>query len=281
MTSKTKRLGSLADIYRRETLDGVIQSIKLSKLRPSAEQPRQQRTVNIDELAESIKREGLLSPLLVTRDGEGYRIIAGERRYHALKKLGRQEAECRIISREERDYWRIAIVENLQREDLTPQEEAQALLRLKKQEDLSDQNLAELVGKSRNYVTEILGIAGLPEAALAQCRSAGIDSRNLLIQAVQAFRRDQLNEFVEAYRQGAIKTVRQARDFVQHREQGESGPAAAASSQARGASTGERAGAIAPEIVLRGNELILRCASPEQARYYRDLIRKHSSAARK
>ncbi|MBX7058525.1 MAG: ParB/RepB/Spo0J family partition protein [Leptospirales bacterium] len=277
MNSKTKRLGALTDIYRRETLDGVIQSVKLNRLRPSSEQPRQQRTINIDELAESIKREGLLSPLVVTRDGEGFRIIAGERRYHALKKLGRQEAECRIISREERDYWRIAIVENLQRENLSPGEEAQALLRLKKQEDLSDQSLAELVGKSRNYVTEILGIAQLPTESLEQCVGAGIDSRNLLIQAVQAYRKQQLPEFLAAYRSGAIKTVRDAREFLQPAPAtGEGGAAQGKASPATGKPKASQAvdAIVAPRVELRENELLVICRSSDEARRLRDRLKK-------
>lgn len=268
MSSKTKRLGTLADIYQKERLDGTITRIKLGKIAPSSEQPRRDRTMGVDELAESIKRDGLLSPIVVTRSGaDTYRIIAGERRYHALKKLGWQEAECRIISREERDYWRISIIENLQRENLSPEEEAAALARLKKQEDLSDAGLAQMVGKSRNYITEILGIAQLPDEVLAQCREAGIDNRNLLIQVVQAFRKDSLPAFLAAYRAGQIRTVRSAREFNQGganaaAEEGRVGPQPSQKSQ------GERRTGPArtlPQMELRGAELILRCQSPAEA----------------
>ena len=213
MASKTKRLGSLADVYQAQNLDGTITSIRLDRIHPSEEQPRQNRTQGVDELAESIRVDGLLSPLVVTKDGDSYRVIAGELRYLALRKRGKESAECRIISREERDYWRIAIVENLQREDLSAEEEAQALLRLKKQDQLSDEGLAKLVGKSRNYITEILGIAQLPEDVLAECQSAGIDNRNLMIQVVQSYKKGTVADFLEAYRQGTVRTVRAARDF--------------------------------------------------------------------
>lgn len=267
MSSKTKRLGTLADIYQKERLDGTITRIKLGKIAPSSEQPRRDRTMGVDELAESIKRDGLLSPIVVTRSGaDTYRIIAGERRYHALKKLGWQEAECRIISREERDYWRISIIENLQRENLSPEEEAAALARLKKQEDLSDAGLAQMVGKSRNYITEILGIAQLPEEVLAQCREAGIDNRNLLIQVVQAYRKDSLPAFLAAYRAGQIRTVRSAREFNQGGgatgEEGARSPQAAPRAQTDRRASPAR---VLPQMELRGAELILRCQSPAEA----------------
>lgn len=213
MSSKSKKLGSLADIYQSEHLDGAITKIRLDRIHPSKEQPRQDRLAGVDELAASIRQDGLLSPIVVTRDGDGYRIIAGERRYHALRKLEQTEAECRIISREERDYWRISIIENLQRENLSAAEEASALLRLKLQEEYSDADLAGVVGKSRNYVTEILGIASLPEKALQECSEAGIENKNLLIQAVQAHKKGKLTTFLQAYRSGEIRTVRSAKEF--------------------------------------------------------------------
>lgn len=213
MSSKHKKLGTLADIYQAESLDGTITKLRLDKLRPSEQQPRQNRTHNVDELAESIKTDGLLNPIVVTRDGDGYRIIAGERRYHALKSLGWKDVECRIISREERDYFRIAIIENLQRENLSAEEEADAMLKLKEQEGYSDNELANIVGKSRNYVTEILSIRQIPEDALARCRQAGIENKNLYIQAAQALKKGRFDDFISAVESGEIKTVKNAKDF--------------------------------------------------------------------
>ena len=215
MSSKLKKLGSLADIYQSENLDGTITRIKLDRIHPSEEQPRKDARFGVDELAASIKKDGLLSPIVVTREGENYRIIAGERRFHAVSKLGWVDAECRIISREERDYWRIAIVENLQREDLPAEDEAAALLKLKKQENLSDAALAALVGKSRNYITEILSIAALPDTVLRECQYAKIDNKNMLIQVAQAHKNGNWKEFLAAYKRGEVRTVRAAKDFVQ------------------------------------------------------------------
>ena len=219
MSSKTKRLGNLADIYQSESLDGNISQIQLSRIHPSEEQPRIDRTTGVDDLAVSLKKEGLLSPLIVTKEGERYRIIAGERRYHAASKLGWEQIECRIISREGKDYWRIAIIENIQRENLNAEEEASALARLKKQEQLSDSQLAKLVGKSRNYITEILGIAQLPEELMSQCRELGIRQRNMLIQAVQSYKKGRIEDFLKNYRSGAVRTVHKAREFNQGKSQ--------------------------------------------------------------
>ena len=219
MSSKTKKLGTLADIYQAQKLDGAITQIRLDRIQPSQEQPRQNRTTNVDDLAISLKNDGLLSPIVVKKEGDYYRIIAGERRYHAACKLGWERVECRIISREEQDYWRIAIIENLQRENLSAGEEAVALLRLKKQDNLNDAQLAKSVGKSRNYITEILGIAQLPEEVLENCQAHGIKQRNMLIQVVQSYRKGHLEAFLDSYRKGEIRTISKARQFNKKKDQ--------------------------------------------------------------
>lgn len=251
MSSKHKKLGTLADIFQAESLDGAIARLPVAKIRPSEDQPRKDRTFLVEELADSIRRDGLLSPLVVTKDGATYRIIAGERRFHAISRLGWKDVECRILSREERDYYRIALIENLQRENLNAEEEAEALIKLKKQDSLSDQDLAKLVGKSRNYVTEILSISSLPPDFLQKCHTLGLTQKNFLIQAVQAYRKDRHEEFLSAFAGGAIRTVREAKDFNQDRTVGVKGhqrklPGEGATQE----------GEIS--IVRRGSEIIIR-----------------------
>ncbi len=272
MSSKSKKLGSLADIYQAEHLDGTITRIRLDRIHPSHEQPRRDRHTGVDELAASIRKDGLLSPLVVTRDGEGYRIIAGERRFHALSRLGAQEAECRIISREERDYWRISIIENLQRENLSAPEEAAALLRLKEQEDYSDAELALVVGKSRNYVTEILGIAALPQDALQACHAAGIENKNLMIQAVQAHRKGHLGDFLEAFQAGAIRTVRSAKEF--NRDDAAGSPTAASGTGKAKRALPDRPDADDFDFSIRKNALTVRCPDAESAQALKAWIEK-------
>lgn len=285
MSSKHKKLGSLADIYQSQNLDGTITRIRIDRIHPSQEQPRQDRTAGVEELAASIQTDGLLSPIVVTRDGDSYRIIAGERRYHAMKSLGWTEAECRIISREQRDYYRIALIENLQRENLTAGEEARALLHLKNQEDYSDQELASLVGKSRNYVTEILGIASLPEEVLEECRAAGIESKNFMIQVVQAYRKGTWQDFVEQIKQGNIRTVRAARDFFKSDEkdaeaannkESESNPRPHTTGESPGDTREEKGSAKAGvQIAQSGSALTIECNSNQAAKKLKTWLMKN------
>ncbi len=213
MSSKSKKLGTLADIFQAEKLDGTILKIPIHKIKPSENQPRQNRTIGIEELSKSIAIDGLLSPIVVTKENDYYRIIAGERRYHAVASLGWKEIECKIISREQKDYFRISLIENLQREDLTAEEEAKALEYLKKQEHLSDMELANLLGKSRNYISEILSINELPNEVIQKCNELGFSNKNFLIQVAQAFKKGNLDSFLEALQRGDIKTVKEAKAF--------------------------------------------------------------------
>ena len=222
MSSKAKKLGDFAHLYQREHLDGSITKIKLHQIHPSKNQPRQNRKDEIDELAQSIQKDGLLSPIVVTKeDKDRYRIIAGERRFHAVSSLGWKDVECKIISRDKLDYWRIAIIENLMRKNLSAQEEAAALLQLKKDGDLSDAEIAKTTGKSRNYITEILSINSLPPKQIAECESAGITNKNILIQAAQAYKKGLFSQFLKEYAEGKIQTVKQAKAFNQGRPKGE------------------------------------------------------------
>ncbi len=264
MSSKLKKLGTLADIYQAQNLDGAITRIPIEKLHPSEEQPRRDRTHAVAELAESIKKDGLLSPIVVTKDGEGYRIIAGERRFHAVTRLGWPDVECRIISREERDYFRIAIVENLQRENLSAEEEASALLRLKLQENYSDADLAEIVGKSRNYVTEIVGIASLPEDVLDRTKKLGIDNKNFLIQVVQAHKKGSLDDFFKAYAEGSVRTVRDAREFLQKGTK---------TRQEKGAGIAKKKTSDIVRVQTHGSRVTVECADDAAARRIEKLIR--------
>lgn len=267
MSSKHKKLGGLADIFQSESLDGAITRLPVAKIRPSEEQPRRDRTHAVEELSESIRRDGLLSPIVVTKEGDNYRIIAGERRFHAVSRLEWKDVECRIISREQRDYFRIALIENLQRENLNAEEEAEALIKLKKQEDLSDQELAKLVGKSRNYVTEILSIASLPPDYLEECRNRGLTQKNFLIQAVQAFRKGRHEEFLSAFEGGEIRTVRDAKDFNQDRT-------TTVRSHERKSPASSPPVEPPPKIERRGEQIVITATNATSAERMEKVIRK-------
>ncbi|PJZ39843.1 chromosome partitioning protein ParB [Leptospira kmetyi] len=216
MSSKSKRLGSLADVFQAEKLEGTVRKIRLEKILPSENQPRQDRKKGVEDLARSLDKDGLLQPIIVTKqnpEDENYRIVAGERRYHAAKQLGWIEVECKILDRDEKETFRLAIIENLQRENLSPYEEVEAMSHLKTSFKYTDQELGTLFGKSRSYMTELLGISDLTKEELRFCKDAGIESKNLLIQAVAASRKGTFSEFLNLFQTGALKTVKDAKSF--------------------------------------------------------------------
>ncbi|AOP36193.1 chromosome partitioning protein ParB [Leptospira tipperaryensis] len=216
MSSKSKRLGSLADVFQAEKLEGTIRKIRLDKILPSDNQPRQDRKKGVEDLARSLDKDGLLQPIIVTKqnpEDEHYRIVAGERRFHAAKQLNWVEVECKILDRDEKETFRLAIIENLQRENLSPYEEVEAMSHLKISFKYTDQELATLFGKSRSYMTELLGISDLSKDELRSCKDAGIESKNLLIQAVSASRKGTFPEFLNLFSTGALKTVKDAKSF--------------------------------------------------------------------
>ncbi|WP_078128232.1 ParB/RepB/Spo0J family partition protein [Leptospira alexanderi] len=221
MSSKSKRLGSLADVFQAEKLEGTIRKIRLDKILPSENQPRQDRKKGVEDLARSLDKDGLLQPIIVTKqnpEDENYKIVAGERRYHAAKQLGWTEIECKILDRDEKETFRLAIIENLQRENLSPYEEVEAMSHLKNSFKYTDQELGTLFGKSRSYMTELLGISNLSKEELNSCKEAGIESKNLLIQAVAASRKGTFSEFLSLFQAGALKTVKDAKSFNREEE---------------------------------------------------------------
>lgn len=218
MSSKTKKLGSLADIFQSEVLDGSIRKIKIAKISPSEIQPRTERQKGVEELAESLRTDGLLQPILVTKDGDDtFKIIAGERRFHAARLLGWSEIECKILNKNEKETYKLAVIENLQRENLSPYEEIEAMTILKERYSYTDQELGSLFGKSRNYMTEILSVSNLSTEELEACKEAGIDNKNLLVQAVQASKRGDFHSFLEEVKSGKVRTVKEAKSFNKNR----------------------------------------------------------------
>ena len=215
MSLKSKRLGSLADIFQSEVLEGTIRKIKISKILPSERQPRGDRKKSVEELANSIMTDGLLQPIVVTKaeDSESYKIIAGERRFHAVSQLGWQEVECKILNKPEKEIYKLAVIENLQRENLSAYDEAEAMKILKAEYGYTDNEIGSIFGKSRNYITEILSISLLGQKELDLCREAGLDNKNLLVQAVQSYKKGEFQSFLQNYKNGTVKTIKQAKQF--------------------------------------------------------------------
>jgi ParB family transcriptional regulator, chromosome partitioning protein len=160
--------------------------IALEKLDPNPEQPRVE-IGDLTELTASIREKGVLEPLLVKPSEVGGRwmIIAGERRWRAAREAGIREVPCIEMDVDDRAVAEIALIENLQRKDLTPWEEADGLAALCERFGYTHAEVARKVGKSRSTVTEVVSIASLPESIRDQCRRADINSKSLLLQIVR------------------------------------------------------------------------------------------------
>ena len=142
-----------------------VKELKLSDLRVNPYQPRKIfDEESLQELAESIKEHGVIQPIIVKKSIKGYEIVAGERRYRASQLAGKETIPAIIRDFTDEQMMEIAVLENLQRENLNPIEEAEAYKNLMQTLNLNQEQLAKKVGKSRSHITNILGILNLPES---------------------------------------------------------------------------------------------------------------------
>ena len=158
--------------------------IPIDKLDPNPEQPRTE-IGDLAELTASIRQKGVLEPLLVKPTTGRWMIIAGERRWRAATAAGLKELPCIEMDVDDSAVAEIALIENMQRKDLTPWEEADGLRALCERFGYTHEDVARKVGKSRSTVTEALSIASIPEAIRKVCRKADINSKSLLLQIVR------------------------------------------------------------------------------------------------
>ena len=147
--------------------NGIAQ-LKLSLIDPKSDQPRKHFDKNaLEELADSILQNGLLQPILVREYGLGrYQIIAGERRFRASKIAGLSEIPAIILDKDDRKAAEIALIENIQREDLNPIEEAMAYRSLADEYDMTQEELSLKVGKSRSAIANMVRLLDLPDEIL-------------------------------------------------------------------------------------------------------------------
>jgi len=155
--------------------------VPLARVRPNELQPRKYfDDERLAELSQSIKERGLLQPIVVRKDGDDFELLAGERRFRAAKLAGLDRVPALI--RDKDDPLEVALIENLQREDLTPLEEAEALAGLIETHGYSHRAVADVLGKSRPYISNALSLLRLPDRVKAEVHSAGrVVSRELLM----------------------------------------------------------------------------------------------------
>ncbi|MCF0115936.1 MAG: ParB/RepB/Spo0J family partition protein, partial [Erysipelotrichaceae bacterium] len=137
--------------------------IELTKIRPNPYQPRKTFDEKaLKELAESIKEHGIFTPILVRKSVQGYEIIAGERRHRAAKLAGLTKVPCMVVEFNDTQMMEIALLENIQRENLNPIEEALAYQNLIQRLGYTQEQLAQRVGKSREYIANLMRLLKLP-----------------------------------------------------------------------------------------------------------------------
>ncbi|HJO29160.1 MAG TPA: ParB/RepB/Spo0J family partition protein [Acidobacteriota bacterium] len=164
--------------------EGIGQLIAVDSLVPNPEQPRQSFE-RIDELVASIGEVGVLEPLLVRQGPQGFQIISGERRYRAAVEAGLDQVPCMILDVDDAQVLAIALIENLQRQDLSPFEEAEALRALVSRFDYTHEEVARKIGKARTSVTEALSIADLPKEIKARLEGAGVNTKSILLEVAR------------------------------------------------------------------------------------------------
>lgn len=157
-------LDNFEDTIYESTPKDEIKELKIEDLRVNPYQPRKIfDEVALEELASSIKEHGVFQPIIVKKSIKGYEIVAGERRFRASKLAGLDKIPAIIRDFNDEQMMEIALLENLQRENLNAIEEAEAYKSLIEKLDLTQEELSKRVGKSRSHITNILGLLRLPE----------------------------------------------------------------------------------------------------------------------
>jgi ParB family chromosome partitioning protein len=196
---------------------GRILMIPIDALEANPHQPR--KTFDEESLADltaSVREVGILQPILVYKKPgtDTCVIIAGERRWRAAKAAGLTEIPATV--RPPQNARELALIENVQRQNLNPIEEAEALLALKTERGYTDQQLAQVIGKSRKAVNETLLLNQLPEAIKAEWRTSATGSKSQLLQVLRAGSPEKLQATWDAVQRGELRTVRDLRKAKKH-----------------------------------------------------------------
>lgn len=177
--AKAKGLGRGLDALfgDEQASSAAPQGIRLSDIEPNPRQPRQDfDPAALEELAQSIRENGVITPITLRKTGDTYQIIAGERRWRASRMAGLHEIPAVVLDVDENTAYALALIENLQREDLNPMEEAEGYRRLTQELGLTQEQAARRVGISRPAVANALRLLSLPKAVAALLRDKEISA---------------------------------------------------------------------------------------------------------
>jgi len=178
--------------------------LPLALIEPNADQPRTQLG-NIEELAASVREKGVLEPILVRQIGPNrYQIISGERRYRAAALAGLDEIPAIQLDVDDKEQLEIALIENIQRKDLTPFEEAEGFSVLQQKFGYTHEKISQVIGKSRTTVTETLLLNDIPDRIRAMCREAGISNKSVLVQVARAGSEEAMEQVVRGFAAGEL-----------------------------------------------------------------------------
>ncbi|NIM02272.1 MAG: ParB/RepB/Spo0J family partition protein [Acidobacteria bacterium] len=191
--------------------ESIGRMMDIRRVQPNPHQPRKEFG-DLSEMVASVKEKGILEPILVRSHDGHYQIIAGERRYQAARLAGLQRIPCIEVDVDARGMLEISLIENLQRRDLTPFEEAAAIQRLCDQFRYTHEEIAKKLGKSRTVITEILSLNRIPEEVQERCRQADIVSKSMLLQIVRLPTTEEMHSMIDKIDSEGM-TREEARDY--------------------------------------------------------------------
>jgi len=197
--------------------------VPIEQIDPNPAQPRQMMG-DLSELVASITEKGILEPLVVRQRGDRYQIVAGERRYQAAVLAGLTQLPVVFREADDAEVIELALVENLQRKDLTPFEEADALHGLATSCGYTHEELAKKLSRSRTSITESLTLTRIPDEVRNLCRLADISSKSLLLEIVRQSDTKKMLALVERITSGHTTRESVRRDTAKSRPQGPGRP---------------------------------------------------------
>ncbi|ECB9711394.1 ParB/RepB/Spo0J family partition protein [Listeria innocua] len=196
-----------------DTNEETVQNIAIKEIKPNPYQPRKIfDTKAINELRDSIKIHGVLQPIILRNTDKGYEIVVGERRYRAAKEAKLKEIPAVVRDLTEEEMMELSVIENLQREDLSPLEEAESYQFLMKKLGLTQAKLAERVGKSRPYIANFVRLLTLPEEVQVMLRDGSLSAGHGRVLLGLKLKKNIVPTAKKAVAQGL--TVRQLEDVI-------------------------------------------------------------------
>lgn len=216
-TRRMRHDSHFVDEVTSQRSESIGRMLDIRRVQPNPHQPRKDFG-DLSEMVVSVKEKGILEPILVRSHEGQYQIIAGERRYQAARLAGLQRIPCIEVDVDARGMLEISLIENLQRRDLTPFEEAAAIQRLSDQFRYTHEEIAKKLGKSRTVITEILSLNRIPEEVQERCRQADIVSKSMLLQIVRLPTAEKMHAMIDKIASEGM-TREEARDYKREHRQ--------------------------------------------------------------